>query len=168
MDEYITIGKVGKTHGKAGALKLRVEERYESSVLQASVLFVPVAGRPAPFFVESYLSEAPLIVKLEEIDNKEDAQPLCGQNLMLRQQDVELEEEEEADFTEMIGYTIHDEEAGEVGIIKDVIELPEQIMAVVDYEDREILIPINEYFLRSFDPDQKLIFMALPEGLLDL
>lgn len=167
MDKYITIGKVGKTHGKAGALKLRVEERYESSVLQASVLFVPVAGRPAPFFVESYLSEAPLIVKLEEVDNKEDAQLLCGQSLMLRQQDVELEEEEE-DYAEMIGYTIHDEEAGEVGVIKDVVELPEQIMAIVDYEDREILIPINEYFLRSFDPDKKLIFMALPDGLLEL
>jgi len=168
MDEYITIGKVGKTHGRAGALKLKVEERYESSALQAGVLFVPVSGRPAPFFVESYLSEVPMIVKLEEVDNKEDAHLLCGQALMLRQQDVKLEEEEEEDYKEMIGYTIHDEEAGEVGMIKDIAELPEQVLAVVDYEGREVLIPINEFFLRSFDPDKKLIVMALPEGLLDL
>jgi len=167
LQEYITIGKVGKSYGKDGALKLGVEERYEQSVLDAAVLFIPVDGKPAPFFVEAYLSEEPLIVKLEEVDSKEDAQPLCNQPLSLRPQDLQAEEEEE-DCRVMIGYTIHDEEAGEIGIIRDVQELPEQILAVVAYEGRDILIPINEHFLRDFDPERKTILMDLPEGLLEL
>ena len=167
LQEYITIGKVGKSYGKDGALKLGVEERYEQSVLDAAVLFIPVDGKPAPFFVEAYLSEEPLIVKLEEVDSKEDAQPLCNQPLSLRPQDLQAEEEEE-DYRVMIGYTIHDEEAGEIGIIHDVQELPEQVLAVVAYEGRDILIPINEHFLRDFDPERKTILMDLPEGLLEL
>lgn len=166
--EYITIGKVGKSYGKDGALKLNVEERYEESALESTVLFIPVAGKPAPFFVETYLSEAPLIVKLEEVDSKEDAQPLCNQPLFLRPQDLQAEEEEEEDYRAIIGYTIHDKEAGEIGEIRDVQELPEQILAVVAYEGRDILIPINEHFLRDFDPERKTILMDLPEGLLEL
>lgn len=167
LQEYITIGKVGKSYGKDGALKLGVEERYEQSALGSTVLFIPVDGKPAPFFVEAYLSEEPLIVKLEEVDSKEDAQPLCNQPLFLRPQDLQGEEEEE-DYQAMIGYTIHDEEAGEIGLIHDVQELPEQVLAVVAYEGRDILIPINEHFLRDFDPERKTILMGLPAGLLEL
>ena len=168
LDEYITIGKVGKSYGKDGALKLGVEERYEQSVLDSAVLFIPVAGKPAPFFVEAYLSEEPLIVKLEEVDSKEDAQPLCNQPLFLRPQDLQAEEEEEEGYQAIIGYTIHDEEAGKIGVIHGVQELPEQVLAVVAYEGRDILIPINEHFLRDFDPERKTVLMDLPAGLLDL
>lgn len=166
--EYISVGKVGKTYGTGGALKLHPEEPYTEAVLQAAVLFIPVAGKPAPFFVEEYLSADPLVVKLEEVEDREEAHPLSGQPLFLRQQDLPTAGEEEEDYRVMIGYTIHDEAAGEVGVIRDIMELPEQVLAVLDYEGREILIPINEHFIRSFDLEQRLILMDLPEGLLDL
>lgn len=166
---FISIGQLGKPYGTKGALRAKVDNKFLPSLLSADAIFTPVSGKPAPYFVEEILSEEPPILKLEEVDSKEHARALSGQELLLRESDLALAEEEEPEeYNAMLGYTVHEEEAGAIGPIEAVIELPEQIMAVVAYEGREILIPINEHFLRSFDPDKKVVYMRLPDGLLDL
>ncbi len=162
------IGKVGKTHGTNGGLRLRVDDPYTDSVLEAEVLFVQVGGQPAPYFVEDWISEAPPIVKLEEVDQKESAQQLSGQELYLRDEDLLPEVAEEEDYRVLIGYRIYDQEEGAVGKIEDIMELPEQVLAVVNYEGREILIPVHQDFVLDIDQKAKAMHMNLPNGLLGL
>jgi 16S rRNA processing protein RimM len=164
----IPIGRLGKPYGTAGALRARVEEEFLPFLLSADAVFSPVDGKPAPFFVEEILSEEPPILKLEEVDSKEDARAISGQELLLRESDIAPEQADPEGYRAMIGYTVQEEEAGVVGPIEEVVELPEQIMAVVDYNGRQVLIPINEHFMRSFDPEQRIVYMRLPKGLLDL
>ena len=150
-------------------IRLHVTERYEASVEQAAVLFLALEGREVPFFVESWLSDAPLVVKFEDVNSREEAVKISNRELFLRGQDIRSEGTEATpDFMLLNGYIIVDEVAGAVGAIHEILEMPQQIMAVVLREEKELLIPLNDAYVLEIDQQQQRILMALPEGLLEL
>ncbi|MEM6699798.1 MAG: hypothetical protein AAF599_15455 [Bacteroidota bacterium] len=55
-----------------------------------------------------------------------------------------------------------------IGVIEEVIEMPQQEMAVINYKDKEVLIPMNEDFILEILEEEKILKVELPEGLLDL
>lgn len=61
-----------------------------------------------------------------------------------------------------------DQNAGEIGHITEVLEMPQQEMAAVQYQGREVLIPLNEQFIIEVDHATQKVLMDLPEGLLNL
>ena len=66
------------------------------------------------------------------------------------------------------GFLLVDKELGEIGVIEEVLELPQQEMAVVKKEGKEVMIPLNDTFVKGIDRTKKRIDVELPEGLLDL
>ena len=70
-----------------------------------------------------------------------------------------------ASFT---GFVLVDIEGQDIGVIKEVVQYPEQLMAVVDVDSQDVLVPLNETFIQGVDPEQSAIWVDLPEGLLDI
>jgi 16S rRNA processing protein RimM len=145
-----------------------VEDAFLDAALEAEVLFAPVDGSPVPYFNEGVLLESPLVIKLEDVDTKEAAKALTGLDILLPAEEVEAEELGIEDFRLLEGFTVVTETEGEIGPILSVEAYPEQILALVSYQGREILIPLNETFLQVIDPEAERVEMQLPEGLLDL
>jgi 16S rRNA processing protein RimM len=170
--EYLKIGTIRKPHGVKGHVRVEADQRYRRSLLQADVIFVHLKGNYAPYFVESVSDENLVLLKLEEVDAKEAAKPLNGQGLYLRQQDVLAADPEaldpEADFSLLTGFMIEDQALGKLGVIEELIELPMQLLASIKIEGNEVLIPLHEDLILEVIPDQQLIRMDLPEGLIDL
>ena len=164
---YTKVGRFGKTHGVDGGIKLVVEDAFLDAVLEAEVLFAPVAGSPVPYFTEGVLMDQPLVMKLEDIDSKEDARELIGLDILLPESAVEGQLTIE-DFRLLEGFAVLVEEVGEIGPILAIASYPEQIMALVQYGEKEVLIPLNETFLQAIYPEEQRVEMQLPEGLLDL
>ena len=54
------------------------------------------------------------------------------------------------------------------GEIKEVIAFPQQEMAVIFQEEKEIFIPLHKDLLEKIEEKKQCIHMNLPEGLLDL
>lgn len=164
--EYQKVGRFGKTHGLSGAIRLILEEDFLEAVLQAEVLFAPLGGHPVPFFPDGVLLETPLVMKFEDINSKEEAQEIAGLDLLLRSEEaVALTVD---DFRLLEGFLLEEETAGLIGHIQEVVEYPQQFMAVVAYEGRELLIPLNDTFIQWIDPEAQRLSMRLPEGLLEL
>lgn len=169
MEQYIPVGKTGKTHGTEGELKFFIEENLLDDFLEAPAIFLSVGGKPAPFFIESARGENTLIVKLEEVDTREAAQPLAGVEVLLRKEDITADATGPMpDFSFLEGFTITDRKAGEIGRIEEVAEFPQQLMAILTYKGKEILIPLNDAFILHIDEEARRIAMDLPEGLLEL
>ncbi len=169
MEEYIQTGRTGKAFGAYGALKFKVEEQFLDDFFGLSVLFIELLGKPVPFFVEAIVSESPLIVKLEEVDNREAARELAGKPVLARREDLSEEAlAEPFSLGALEGFVIFDRSLGEVGTIEEVVELPQQLMAVLYYQEREVLIPLSAQLILDIDEAGKRIDMELPEGLLDL
>jgi 16S rRNA processing protein RimM len=167
-DSYTKVGRFGKTHGLNGGIRILVEDAFLYAALEAEVLFAPVDGSPVPYFNEGVLLESPLVIKLEDVDTKEAAKALTGLDILLPAEEVEAEELGIEDFRLLEGFTVVTETEGEIGPILSVEAYPEQILALVSYQGREVLIPLNETFLQAIDPEAERVEMQLPEGLLDL
>ena len=56
---------------------------------------------------------------------------------------------------------------GEIGIIDEVLEMPQQEMAFLKYKERDVLVPLNEQFIQSIDEANRQVMVDLPDGLLD-
>jgi 16S rRNA processing protein RimM len=163
--ERIPIGKTGKPHGIKGELKLWVEAEYEDDLLKAPAVFI--GGRP--FFVQQLRAGGGLILKIEGVDSREAAQLLANQKLELRAEDVAEVADTAADpILDLVGFELYDSELGRVGVIAEVIDMPQQYLAVVEYQQKEVLVPLHEDLIQSVDPEAGRITLQLPEGLLDL
>jgi len=79
-----------------------------------------------------------------------------------------LEFEETLIYQKYVSFEISDKTLGEIGVIEEIIEYPQQEMAAVTYKDKEVLIPLNDQLIVKIDLDGKRIEMDLPEGLLAL
>ncbi|MBL7818664.1 MAG: 16S rRNA processing protein RimM [Saprospiraceae bacterium] len=174
LGNLVQIGFTKKPHGLKGEIKLHIHDQYLEDVMNTEVVILQIKGKPTPFFVDDIRVGNAIIGKFEDIDTPEAALSIANKELFLREQDIIPDDEREFEveddglkYLKCIGYAIFDGEHL-VGEILDILEFPQQEMAVVEYQNREILIPLNVAFVRKKDDAAKKILMELPEGLLDL
>jgi len=170
METFVRVGKLGKVHGLEGFLRLNLEEIYLEDVANAGVLFAGHPRTPLPYFIESVKGGPILLVRFEDMTSREDAAPLSGQDIYLRETDISdsPDQPEGPAYEELVGYQLHDAQAGPVGEIAEVLEYPQQWIAIIRRDDQEIMVPLNEVFVQSVDEGQQVVHTDLPEGLLYL
>ncbi len=173
--EFVEIGKLRKPHGLKGELKLLITERFEDNLAEnVDAFFVEQAGRMMPYFIEYLRGKGAFILKLEDIDSKEDANLIANRPIFLRRKDILMTDEELAaddsglEYNFLTNYTLETELLGTVGTILSVEDFPQQEMAVVRYEGKDFLIPLLKEWILNIDKETKIVRMELPEGLLDL
>ena len=173
MQNYILIGNTRKSYGIKGEMKLHLNEAYLEDIFNLQVVFLKINGKHVPYFVESVRAGNAILIKFEDINSPEETITIASKEIYARQEDLIPEEDrtievEGLEFEKFKGYTITDVEKGRVGVIKEIVEYPQQEMAVVEYDEREILIPMNKKLIDSVDDVKKVLVLDLPEGLLDL
>lgn len=171
MESYVEIGRLGKPHGVDGAIKVFIEDPYWESFLEAPVVFLEVRGGKVPYFVEEIREANALLVLFDEVDTRETAADLAGKPVFLRAADILPSAGSgpvTTDYSRLAGYTLIDRATGPVGVIGEVLELPQQFVAAVSYQGREVLIPLHEELIALIDPVAQRLEMDLPEGLLEL
>lgn len=166
------VGKLGKTFGFDGSLKLAIDSALLAELKKAEFVFIPTAGHKVPYFVDKIKTGKPLTIKLEDVDSKEDALSLSGQKVYIEAAEKApsgpIQLKEITQLSELVDFELEDEKLGKIGKIAAIYELPQQWMASIDYEDREVLIPLNEAFVVAIDIAQKNVLTNLPEGILVL
>jgi 16S rRNA processing protein RimM len=173
MDNLVKIGFTKKPHGLKGEVKLQIDDKYLEDLLETDVVLLTIKGKPTPFFIEDIRVGNAIIAKFEDIDTVEAANEIASKELALREKDIlddaerTFEEEEGMEYEDCVGYKIMDGDVL-VGEIEEVLEFPQQEMAILTREGKDILIPLNVAFVIKRDDDLKTIFMELPKGLLEL
>ncbi|MDX1479179.1 MAG: ribosome maturation factor RimM [Saprospiraceae bacterium] len=166
---FTRIGVVGKTHGAAGEVKIHIDDAYLEIALETSFLFVDRAGSQVPYEVEGRRIARGLVVKLSGIDDTGQAALLTGAAVSLPGSVSTPQDDDEIglEYAHLTGYTMVDKKWGSLGRIKTVTAFPQQEMAVLDYQDQEVLVPLNQAFITSVDSSQQSVVVDLPAGLLD-
>ncbi len=173
--QYVIIGRTRKAHGLTGELKVSIEDRYLEDFMKNERIFLEVKGLKIPYFIDNVRGGGEMIMKLEEVDDRDAAIALQSREVLLREQDIlaeearefEFEEEEGLAYGHLTGFTMVDDLLGEIGVIDEVLEMPQQEMAFLKYKGREVLVPLNDQFIRLVDEPNRLVMMDLPDGLLD-
>ena len=104
----------------------------------------------------------------EDIDHIDKAQPLTKKKIFLPNRLKPKREKGTFFYTDLIGFTAEDLHKGKLGEILEVQEFPQQFLATIIYQEKEVLIPLNEAFILDMNMKGKTISLDLPEGLLDL
>lgn len=169
---YVSIGFTRKTHGVKGEIKAAVEPDFLAVMTEKGRVFLDIRGKKVPHFVSSVRGAGEPIVKFEDVDTREDALPLQSRELFLLETDLPedfvVTEEDELVYGYLAGFRLVDRARGPVGVIEEVLEMPQQEMAVVRYQGREVLAPLNEQFVISINEATREVLVDLPEGLLEI
>ncbi len=172
MEEFVKIGKTQKPHSIKGELKLSVEDIYVDDLFEVEAVFLELRGQKVPYFVEELQEGNAMIIKLEGIETRNAADELAHKDLYLRREDINLPDEVILSggmfYKHLEGFLIVETELGEIAIIEEVAEFPQQEMAYISYNNKTLLIPLNTQLIKSIDNEAKKVLMELPEGLLDL
>ena len=163
-NKYIQVGQLARSFGTEGALKIKLFEEFLEVSTKEVFLFINHDEYFVPYRVIK-LNLSKKMVAFSDINTQQKADRIGGERLFLEEDKVKhLVQNGLSEFIDMI---IYDEE-NLVGPITDIRELPNQLLATVKYQDREIYIPLHEDLIDEMDPEAGIIRMNLPDGLLDL
>ena len=169
--ELTQVGRILKAHGLKGEMKCAIEESFLEDALQAEVFILEQKGQQLPYFIASLRVGNATILALEEINSKERAMSFRNAPIFMRTADLLPIENRNINnllYDKYEGFQLKDTELGIVGVIKEILEMPQQEMAVVNYQDKEVLIPLHEDMILTVLEVEKILELELPEGLLDL
>ncbi|NNC44270.1 MAG: 16S rRNA processing protein RimM [Winogradskyella sp.] len=169
-EDCFYLGKIVKKYSFKGELLAKLETDEPELYDNLDAIFIDLRGNLVPFFVEaSQLHKSNLLrIKFEDIDTEEDADALLKSDLFLPLNLLPKLDGDKFYFHEVIGFTISDQNFGEVGVITSINDATAQSLFVIDRQGVEILIPINDEFITKVDRDNETILVNTPEGLIDL
>jgi 16S rRNA processing protein RimM len=164
------LGKLVKKYSFKGELLAKLDTDQPELYEHLDAIFVDLRNNLVPFFVESsqmHKSEL-LRIKFEDVDTEADAEALLKSDLYLPLELLPKLEGNKFYYHEVIGFTVEDVNYGTVGIIKAINDSTAQALFEIDHNGTEILIPMNDAFIKTVDKQQKIIKVVTPEGLIDL
>ena len=133
----------------------------------ADYVFLEVDGIQVPFFLEGwrFRSDSVALLKFQTIDSSEDAHEYVGADVYFPHSlTPEPDEDDEYTWRHFTGWQIVDAQEGPIGIIDYVEDSTVNTIFCVDGK----LVPANEDFIERIDAKERIVYMTLPEGLLDL
>ncbi len=169
-ENFIKLGKINKANRKSGELTIVLAANAQVIDIDLNVVFLEIDGGLVPFFISNIggIATDHFRATIEDYDNSGVAQRLVGFNVYLPKGKNDLPNEFQFDNDELIGYEVSDKTHGLIGIIRDVVQLPEQTVLQIFDEENEILVPFVADFYISIDHEKKLLHLDLPDGLIDL
>ena len=169
MSTYIKIGKFAASHGLLGDLILHHHLGKRTSLQDVKAIFIETAtDKFLPYFIEKtkMRNQEEILIKLEGIENPEQARKLTPKDVWLTEEDFQKHSGKSAPIT-LLGYLLFDDSTP-IGEIKEVIEQPHQILCTVMVGEKEAYIPVHESNILQIDHQKRQIHVEIPEGLLDI
>lgn len=171
-EDVYKIGVINKPHGIHGELSFTFTDDIFDRV-ESDYILCLLDGILVPFFFEEYrfTSDTTVLIKLEGIDTAECARLFTNVEVYFPK---ELAEQAEPDGQDneswgfLTGYHIEDAQHGDLGEIIEVDETTINSLFVVDHDGTELLIPTQGDFIKSYDFQNKVVRVNLPDGMLDL
>lgn len=168
-EDYFRIGTVNKTRGLKGELQVYTDfDGLED--IEFTAVFIEVSGKLVPYFVSNikYPQANTAYLFLEEVDHIDKAAVLVKKDLYLPNKLKPVKDPNSFTLMDLLGFIAIDETHGELGEITDVQEYPQQIIATVHYQNKEVLFPLNTDLIKGIDIEGGEVYIDLPEGLLDV
>lgn len=163
------VGRIAKEFGTNGELQLNLSPEYSIEENLSEPVFVEIDGISVPLFFKSVRPKgrAKAVVVFDDFESTKAAAQLIGLKLYA-EGDGDDNEEDDDDLSSFIGFTVIDTTKGTLGPITDFLDYPGNPLFAINYNDVEVLIPVNEDLIVKVSEKKRELTVDLPEGLLDL
>ena len=166
----VGVGLISKTFGSDGELIVNLFEEFPREYNTSEPLFVEIDGLAVPLFCDRFerRGNARALVVFADMDNERRASELVGHKMFM----PERNGEEPDDGNQRI--YLEDMEGMSVRIGRDVEGTVEQFidgenpLLRLDIGGKEVFVPAVDEFIAGVDVKKGIVYMELPDGLLEL
>jgi 16S rRNA processing protein RimM len=164
------LGKIVKKYSFKGEVLVKLDTDEPELFTKMESVFVEQHKNLVPFFIlQSSLHKSQLLrIKFEDVTSEAEADVLLGAALYLPLEFLPKLTGNRFYFHEIIGFTAEDVSFGKIGTITGVNDTTSQALFEIDHKGKQILVPINDLFIKNVDRESKNILLDVPEGLIDL
>ena len=165
------LGYVAKLHGFKGEVSLFLDVTDPSTYSELKIIYLEVLPEQlVPFSVLKIksMNKGFAVVQLNGIDSEAKAKEILRKKAYLPLKLLpELGDREFYDH-EIIGFKVIDVTHGSIGFAQQVIDLTANPLLQIDWNGKEVLVPLFKGLVQRVDRNTKQLTIDLPPGLLDL
>jgi 16S rRNA processing protein RimM len=173
--ELMIVGRLRRAHGIRGELDVEPLTDAPAAVFAAgrAVLAGTTEGDPDPAGRTLTVRRArpqgdgSILVSFDEITNRSEAELWRGRYLLAPASDLEPPAEGEVYVHELPGMTVVLTDGETLGVVSDVLELPQGLALEVHRDTGSVVLPFHEEFIASVDRSGRTIVATPPEGLFE-
>lgn len=169
LDSLHHLGRLGKPWGHQGELTVHLESVEPEDIQHAGALFVDIEGQKVPFFFSKLHDKGrELLIKFDDIEDPQAAALLVGRDIYAPPGHLSDGSDESWDPEEFIGCIVMDDVHGELGEVTGLEGTDGNPVLVVLKGEQEILIPVSDEIIVGLDPEENIIQVRTPPGLVAL
>lgn len=162
-------GKVLRPKGYHGEIKMTLDVDDPSKYSTLDAMVIERKRQLIPFIIEQFQLEGnKATVKLESIDDEPAAESIAGCSVFLPVSILPELKGNKFYYHEVEGFSVSDLRSGKKGRLSRIIDLPSNPLFEIDFNGKEVLVPINDDIIRKVDRKNKNIDIEVPEGLLEI
>jgi 16S rRNA processing protein RimM len=174
--DLLVVGHIAKSHGTRGELFVWPLTDHADAVFAAGQQLLlgdeeGAADEGAPVVVveAARAFKRGLLLKLEDVDGREEADELARRYLLLPLDALPPAADDELFYHELLAMRVETVEGTVVGLVREVFETePHHLLEVVGDDGRARLIPFAERIVKQIDRDGRRLVIDPPAGLLEL
>lgn len=172
MKDYLVIGKIGGAHGVRGEVKiipLTDDVRRFSSLKECLILDEQERVKETKEVEKARVDDTRTLVKFKGIDDRDEVGKLTGFYIAVSREDAVKLPAGRYFIADLIGLKVVDDERGELGTIKDIINSGASDIIIVKRKGKnELLIPYLNAIVYEVDITSGTMKVKLPEGLYEI
>lgn len=169
-EECFYLGKVTSKYSFKGEVLLKLDTDEPEIYEEMESVFVELGKNLVPFFItKSQLHKSSLLrVAFEDVDDEPTAESLIGKAVYLPLTMLPELSGNQFYYHEVIGFSMVDDNHGDIGIIQSVNDAASQVLFEVLKGDVQLLVPLSDDIIQRIDRKLKTVYVVTPEGLVDL
>ncbi len=169
-EECFYLGKIVRKYSFKGEVLIKLDTDEPEMYTELESVFVDFNNNLIPFFIEqSGLHKSTLLrVRFEDVDTEQKADEIIGLDVYLPLSFLPELDDDQFYYHEIIGFTAEDVNFGKIGIVKGVNDSAAQALFEIDRDGKQILIPVNDDFIKKVDKKNKTLLLDTPEGLIEM
>lgn len=164
------VGKIVRKHSFKGEVVAKLDTDEPELYQNLESVLLEFSNQLIPFFIKKSLLQKgnQLRILFEDIDSEEDADSIINAELYLPLTMLPKLSGNKFYYHEVIGFSVFDSRHKTIGTIKKINDQSAQPLFVINADDKEILIPMIDEFIKKVDRKNKQITIETPPGLIDL
>lgn len=180
----LPVAQIVKSYNTTGEVIIKITSDLLEEFNRKEPVFIIFDELPVPFYIDQIQKRgnSGALVKLDAINDISHAEELIRKTLYISSSSIDselLEESPEAMEEFIIGCTVENEDGITIGEVIEYHNFPnnpcieielstENSVKDSDNEQDTVLVPFNEDLILGFNPQERLLQMEIPKGLLEI
>ncbi len=164
------LGKIIKSHGYKGDLIISLSNISLKNIKKTKPVFLEIEGLPVPFFIKDIHqnSSDSVIVSLDDVQTREKAIEYTGCNVYIKKDGDNTEITGSHPYSEITGFSVRDEDGRYLGSVSEIINISNNPLLRINSKKKELLIPLQEDFIKDILSETQIIIVNLPDGFMNI